>query len=274
MARRHDAAGDGGRATPPARTPQKRATTPPSFRILEAGQTPRPGPRPSPRSSVRRGAVAVQGEEGCGSHNGCSANCPNPSFYEATGCQAPENRSDFETGSRRSGLLISPGARGGGASNDPDVRRRERLSLSVLRVTKPLTDHERLATCEYLRASSPSWLTGGPLESSLTLRLPSIRGHRRGIAGDAPAAAMRGTVGASRSIYRTVPSNRGPGSITSGSHQWVHARRGAANPYAFSVAPSGTTPCSTYRQSAMASFRARATMPMRLLRPPAAPTRR
>jgi hypothetical protein len=42
---------------------------------------------------------------------------------------------------------------------------------------------------------------------------------------------------------------------------------------AFSCAPSGTVPVSTYRQSAMRSFRARATMPMRRIRFPPPPNR-
>ena len=40
--------------------------------------------------------------------------------------------------------------------------------------------------------------------ASSSARLPSIRGNRRG--GDAPAASMRWTEGASRSVYRTVPA--------------------------------------------------------------------
>jgi len=53
----------------------------------------------------------------------------------------------FVTGSRRSGLLISQGARGGGASKNLDVRRASGgLARSVHRGTRPRTDHERLAT--------------------------------------------------------------------------------------------------------------------------------
>ena len=40
----------------------------------------------------------------------------NVSFYEATRCQAPYTISSLHTGSRRSGLLMCEGARGGGAA--------------------------------------------------------------------------------------------------------------------------------------------------------------
>ena len=42
--------------------------------------------------------------------------------------------------------------------------------------------------------------------------------------------------------------------------------------YALSSAPSGTTPCVTYRQSATSNFRATATMAMRLILPRLSPT--
>ena len=128
------------------------------------------------------------------------------SFYEATDCQAPEYRSTVETGSRRSGLLMSQGARGGGASNNPDVRRGERRPRALGAPGDETPDRSRAAR----HPVNPSprrpsrVLTGGPLESSFTRRLPSLRGHRRD--GDAPAASMRWTEWASRSIYHTVPS--------------------------------------------------------------------
>ncbi len=127
------------------------------------------------------------------------------SFYEATDCQAPEYRSTVETGSRRSGLLMSQGARGGGASNNPDVRRGERRPRALGAPGDETPDRSRAAR----HPVNPSprrrsrVLTGGPLESSFTRRLPSLRGHRRD--GDAPAASMRWTEWASRSIYQTVP---------------------------------------------------------------------
>ena len=51
--------------------------------------------------------------------------------------------------------------------------------------------------------------------ASSSARLPSIRGDRGG--GHAPAASMRWTEGASRSIYQTVPVEGEPGNIASGS---------------------------------------------------------
>ena len=44
--------------------------------------------------------------------------------------------------------------------------------------------------------------------------------------------------------------------------------------YAFSSAPSGTSPVSLYRHSAMITRRAKATMPMRRVTAPPPPTRR
>jgi hypothetical protein len=75
----------------------------------------------------------------------------------------------------------------------------------------------------------------------------------------------------------TVPRGE-PGVFDGDAHQLGIARpardvflRDTA--YAFSCAPSGTVPVSTYRQSAMRSFRARATMPMRRIRFPPPPNR-
>jgi hypothetical protein len=113
------------------------------------------------------------------------------SFYEAGVCQAPRDLDRFRTHPRRSGLLIKPGARGGGAANHPDVRpgRAASIYLTVLRGENPegsraarhqlhgrLDPGQPLSTYSTLAAPHPP--TGGPLESSLTLRLPSIRGHR------------------------------------------------------------------------------------------------
>jgi hypothetical protein len=148
------------------------------------------------------------------------------------------------------------------------------LARSVLRGTGPRTESR---AARHPVNPSPRRrsrvLTGGPLESSVTRRLPALRGHRRD--GDAPAASMRWTEWASRSISHTVPS------VETRTHDErrapVRARatpRAANGAYAFSVAPSGMTPCATDRQSALASVRARAAMPMRVLRPPAAPKRR
>ena len=54
-----------------------------------------------------------------------------------------------------------------------------------------------------------------------------------------------------------------------------HRRRGEleSRPQAFKVAPSGTTPCAMKRQSAMASFRAKATIPTLRPRMPVLPKR-
>ena len=50
------------------------------------------------------------------------------------------------------------------------------------------------------------------------------------VSDHAPAASMRWTEGTSRSIYQTVPVNGNPQHSRAARHQWMHARRGAANP--------------------------------------------
>ena len=117
--------------------------------------------------------------------------------------------------------------------------------------------------------SSRAWLAlAGPWKSGLA-RPPSIRGDSRSRTSCTHALDR----GARRSICKTVPV----GTQRSSERRapvWTGAR--ARVPYVVGLrcAPSGTTPYSTKRQSAITSLRATATMPMRRLRPPAAAKRR
>ena len=70
------------------------------------------------------------------------------------------------------------------------------------------------------------------------------------VSDHAPAASMRWTEGASRSIYQTVPVNENPKHSRAARHQLDARATGRGESvnaccYAFSVAPSGMTPCST-----------------------------
>jgi hypothetical protein len=170
------------------------------------------------------------------------------SFYEATRCQAPGDLQNLRTSFRRSGLLMSKEP----AEAAPRSRPRS-------------LHHARRPVCP----------TGGPcgVELCPTPFYPcSIRGDRSKRSRTSCTHALdRG----GKPLHRSNGSrHRKPEAFASGSPP-VDARATGARRirYAFSVAPSGMTPCSATRHSAMASFRARATMPIRVLRPPARPTR-
>ena len=115
------------------------------------------------------------------------------------------------------------------------------------------------------RAGVPVWLEPKPdhLLSVVT------RGH-------APAARRQRTWRRAAPSVSTV-SRRTPGVQSSGAHQLgprADAGGASAFVYGVTVAPSGTTPCSTYRHSAMINLRASATIPIRRARLPAVAKRR
>ena len=90
--------------------------------------------------------------------------------------------------------------------------------------------------------------------------------------GHTPAARMRGTEGrAAPSVRRFPQGTRRSSERLAPVGARATVRGDFARPSASAWAPSGTTPCLTKRQSAIISLRATATMPMRRLRPPAAP---
>lgn len=88
-------------------------------------------------------------------------------------------------------------------------------------------------------AAGPLAATPSPLRRQLNPARQPPRGDRG--ERSAPVASMRWTEGPSRSIYQTVPVTGNPNHSRAARHQWMHARRGAAN--------QRRTPCVTLRRT-------------------------
>jgi hypothetical protein len=144
---------------------------------------------------------------------------------------------------RRSGPLIRNGARGGGKHKPREATFYTRVAWRSRRRAHPLLAasrcRSRLAPTYLLSVSVRRWhqapeTRAGSLEARPSFS-PSVPVGTRSIRrGRAPACARE--LAAARCRYATEP---------------------------FTTAPFGISPCSTYRHSAMSSFRARATIPMR-----------
>src|SRR5262245_23977460 len=138
---------------------------------------------------------------------------------------------------------MSQGARGGGATNHPDIRWGEAARHHVSPHALPTPRHAdgvgvRPHGCRFapVRRLVPHWWSVG-----VELHAPTPFYPWSPRSSDAPAAPCAGPLGRADPSSGRSPYG-GPGTITSGSHQWVHARRGRGESLRLQRGPLGDDP--------------------------------